>query len=372
MATKKKQLELFADAAPTKEFFISMLTRDIGLIRAIIDLVDNCLDGGLRQRKDGNLKGLTVRIEFDKRSFKIMDNCGGISINIATNYAFRFGRPAGHKATKHSVGQFGVGMKRSLFKIGTKFKIKSSTRTSSFSMDEDVKKWEKSDKWTFNLKDVDDKTKRTADETGTEIVVSGLHSSVKDEFGLETFASRLTEEIEAAHQQSLAAGLAISINKVPLTHRPTELLSSKSLVPGQKKLKFETKTTSPIYAKIVVGVARSQPAVAGWYVFCNGRMVLEADQSILTGWGDGAGTRMPKYHNQFARFRGFVYFDSDDAGKLPWNTTKTGVDTDSRVYKSVRETMLVMMRPVIDFLNKLDGEKDTPDSQPFTVAVDQN
>lgn len=365
MARPKKQMDLFADASPTKEFFISMLTRDIGLIRAIIDLIDNCLDGGIRIRKNGKLNGLSVRIEFNKTSFKISDNCGGISLDIAKNYAFRFGRPAEHKATKHSVGQFGVGMKRSLFKIGTKFKIESRTINNSFSMDEDVKKWKKVEDWSFGIKNIDKTTKRPASKTGTEIVISGLHPSVREEFGLETFSSRLAKEVESAHQESLAKGLSISINQVSLTHRPTELLSSKSLKPGEKNLKFYEKTKAPVSAKIVVGVAKSDPSIAGWYIFCNGRMVLEADQTHLTGWGEGQGTRIPKYHNQYSRFRGFVFFDSDDAGKLPWNTTKTGVDIDSTVYKSVRSTMLIMMRPVIDFLNQLDTEKDTPDLVPF-------
>jgi hypothetical protein len=40
-----------AVAAPTKQFFVSMLTRDISLEDAILDLIDNCLDGALRIAK---------------------------------------------------------------------------------------------------------------------------------------------------------------------------------------------------------------------------------------------------------------------------------------------------------------------------------
>lgn len=36
------------NASPTKELFIFMLTRDVQLSRAIIDLVDNCVDGANR------------------------------------------------------------------------------------------------------------------------------------------------------------------------------------------------------------------------------------------------------------------------------------------------------------------------------------
>jgi hypothetical protein len=36
-----------ADASPTKQFVVPMLTRDINLADAFLDLVDNCLDGAL-------------------------------------------------------------------------------------------------------------------------------------------------------------------------------------------------------------------------------------------------------------------------------------------------------------------------------------
>jgi len=55
--------------------------------------------------------------------------------------------------------------------------------------------------------------------------------------------------------------------------------------------------------------------------------------------------------------RGCAYFDSDDPGKLPWNTTKTGLNTDSPVYRAARIEMMRLMRPVVDFLNRLKTEK---------------
>ena len=39
------------DASPVKSFFVTMLTRDISLSDAILDLLDNCVDGILRKKK---------------------------------------------------------------------------------------------------------------------------------------------------------------------------------------------------------------------------------------------------------------------------------------------------------------------------------
>ena len=38
-------MSIRAKGTPTKAFFVEMLTRDIGLNDAILDLLDNCLDG---------------------------------------------------------------------------------------------------------------------------------------------------------------------------------------------------------------------------------------------------------------------------------------------------------------------------------------
>src|SRR5437867_3411240 len=85
-------------ATPEKRFFISMIVKDIELIPAILDLVDNSIDGAKRVRPEGGddrFAGLHVRLELSPEKFTISDNCGGIEADHARDYAFRFGRPSG-------------------------------------------------------------------------------------------------------------------------------------------------------------------------------------------------------------------------------------------------------------------------------------
>src|SRR4051794_23584283 len=87
--------EGLVDARPTKRFFVRMLVRDIELVPAIIDLIDNSVDGAKRIRGAGEsprFEGLRVDLTIREDTFEIADNCGGISIELATQYAFRFGR----------------------------------------------------------------------------------------------------------------------------------------------------------------------------------------------------------------------------------------------------------------------------------------
>ena len=118
-------IKLPIDAEPTKAFFVEMLTKDIGLEQAVLDLVDNSVDGAKALKGDNPLlpfEGREIQIMISKEKFEIFDNCGGFDSEAARTYAFRFGRPqGGQNRTPHSIGQFGVGMKRSLFKFGNRF-----------------------------------------------------------------------------------------------------------------------------------------------------------------------------------------------------------------------------------------------------------
>lgn len=371
MAKKPNGPDETIDARPTKEFFIFMLTKDISLIRAIVDLVDNSWDGANRLKTQIPLKELSIRIDATAESFRISDNCGGISYEVARDYAFRFGRPKEMPLTHHSVGQFGVGMKRSLFKLGTSFRVESNSQDSSFVVKSNTQEWLGKEKWEFEFSDLKFHTPRKQlKDCGTNIIVSDLHEAVSAAFSSDIFISQLKEAIEESHQQNLNSGLAITLNKIPLTARISSLATSSQLKPAHETTEFYSDTESPVTVKLIAGVSSSDPGEAGWTVYCNGRAILNADTTPVTGWGEGNGRTIPRYHNQFARFRGFCFFDCDDASKLPWNTTKTGVDSDSVIYHSVRQRMVEMMRPVIDFLNRLDAEMDQePDNRYLTSVV---
>jgi hypothetical protein len=344
-------------ASPTKELFIYMLTRDIPLIRAILDLVDNSVDGATRMKPGEDYSKFWVRIECTREHFIISDNCGGIPISIARDYAFRFGRPKDVEATPGSIGKFGVGMKRSFFKLGNTFVVESTTSESTFIVDHDVEKWlENPDDWHFKFKMKEEGLVDVPEnKIGTKIMVEGLHGSVSRSFELGTFRKELCDEIETAHAVIMGKGLTISFNGRPLGRRTISLLKSDQLKPAFVEKKYENIGLAPVNVKIYAGISERDIEKGGWYIFCNGRMVLEADQTEVTTWGGSNLT--PKFHPDFAFFRGYVFFDSEDAELLPWTTTKTGIDTDSGLYKSVKLEMISVMRPVLDFLRKLAKER---------------
>jgi hypothetical protein len=376
------------DATPARRFFVSMLVRDIELMPAIIDLVDNSADGAKRMRPepaDDRYEDLNVDVEVSHERFVLRDNCGGIDIDLARNYAFKLGRAEDAKGPIGEVGQFGVGMKRALFKIGNKFTIRSATPTTRFTLPVDVEAWasDESTEWSFRFDEIEEDVEVPAEEVGTEIVVEELHEFVAEDFAQARFVSRLREQVALRELRLLQQGLTIHVNKKPLVAQPPILLSSDELSPIHIKKTLAVDEAS-LDMSLWAGLApkespdeneddaddaekyRGEPP-AGWYLFCNDRLLLYADKSRLTGWGAEAAT----YHPQYSRFRGYVLLEGD-ARHMPWNTTKTGVDEDSRLFREIQNDMFDALQKVQGVINRLKKERRQKDegARPAVEALD--
>ncbi len=342
---------------PTKTFFIEMITRDISIKDAILDLLDNSIDGANEINKDSYV-GLYIDIIVNANEFIIKDNCGGFSLETAQKYAFRFGRPDDAPSTEGSIGRFGVGMKRALFKIGQVFEVETKTNDNHFQIDVSVSEWKSKKKiikneqdesfevedWNFNYSDITPETSNL-EANGTHIKVSQLNKEVLSFFSEESFLNELRTEIEKLLNFSLEKGIRITLNGVTLQKKGISLFNDQS-----KPYSFES-SFDGVNVKIAAGLSYvGEPKTSGWYVYCNDRLVLEADQSELTFWGTNG---IPKWHVNFVMFKGVIFFDSPETIKLPLTTTKKGIDATSEVYIKSKFYMIEAMNSVLSFLKEV-------------------
>ena len=108
---------------------------------------------------------------------------------------------------------------------------------------------------------------------------------------------------------------------------------------------------------------------AGWTVICNDRVVIAADKSRVTGWGEAG---VPAYHSQFTALAGVVIFRSNDALKLPVTTTKRGVDQNSELFGQIKEVMREALKHFTSFTNKWKGqtpERDAIQSKAASIDI---
>jgi hypothetical protein len=366
MVVKKYESVSKAKASPTKAFFVRMLTRDISLDDCILDLVDNSIDGAWKQSGrhpsefivNKDLEKFKIEIEFSEGNFRINDNCGGITLDDAASYAFTFGRRSSQPEGEYSVGVYGIGMKRAVFKIGSSIAVRSTyheaKKLHGFQVPIDVKSWmvNESDDWDFDIEEHD-----PAASPGVDIEITGLSEETESRFMDPTYERNLRRVLSRDYMVPLMRGLVMTVNGRRVETGYLELLHDDQFVPLR-----DSYDDVGVKVELIAGMRNRPPdsndpedmkkrtdEVSGWYVICNGRVVLGADRSEVTGWGV-SGT--PMWHLQYSGFVGIAFFSSKDPTLLPMTTTKHSVDESSAIYRRALPKMQVPTKAWTDYTNK--------------------
>jgi hypothetical protein len=368
-------------ATPVKSFFVSMLTRDISLEDAILDLLDNCIDGlhrsveySKRRNENNPYRGFKAEITFSGKSFSISDNCGGIPWE-QHDYAFRMGRDKDRALEPGSLGTFGIGMKRAIFKMGEHCRILSRNGEYQYQI-EITPEWLKNDNW--NL--VAEYAEWPGDKDGTLIEVWQLHEGIAKQFDeySDKFLTQLTTTVSTHFAYIIGKGFEIKINGSVIVPRPITIAfdiktdeQSAYVRPFIFQKTPENGEEDGVDVFLTVGFWRPPPTEseiddesnspknsaenAGWTIVCNDRVVVFNDKTILTGWGDSG---VPRYHNQFIAISGIVEFRSNDPRKLPTTTTKRGLDASSHLYLQVRQKMCEGVKIFTQYTNDWKKRED--------------
>ncbi|WP_341327216.1 ATP-binding protein [Methylotuvimicrobium sp. KM2] len=375
------------NAHPTKRFFVSMLTRDIELKDAILDLLDNCVDGIERQLHgtDNNekpYKGFWAKITATKDKFEIWDNCGGIPTEIAINNAFRMGRDDPDRDSGiHTVGMYGIGMKRALFKMGKQSCVTSKPKGENKEFFVEISSdWLEMDNWELELHYPETEV---LTEHGTRITIEQLHDNIAFQFDEDSssFLDDLSKDISQFYALIIDKGFKVTLNGPAIEGAPLTLLTAITDVAAPIKPYLFKANIEDVEVRLAVGFRRKlasekeldeearQPRTsdeAGWTVICNDRVVLYCDKSQVTGWGRAT---VPRYHTQFISISGVLEFRSNKLLNLPLNTTKRGLDTSSSVYLTVFDYMTEGLKIFTDFTNKWKGrEEETNDAFANTTS----
>lgn len=372
MTDTQNNINRQADFTPTKRFFVDMLTRDIDLADAILDLLDNCLDGVARSQKknpeDIDYAGYKAEINFNTKEFVIEDNCGGIPRDSA-NYAFRMGKPLDAPTEDlATVGVYGIGMKRSIFKIGNHCEIEtqhSSEDNFKIIIDES---WLQSDSnWHIPIQEeMPFKT-----DNGTKIHVTKLNELIVSQFKKKKFKVDLVNKIVFSYSYIISKGFQVFVNGEQIKPNPINLRYETSIDSHKKSIKpyvYEA-TIDDVEIKLIVGfhsplvdetveeeekiAPKYKTEDAGWTIVCNDRIVVYRDKTELTGWG----VHFARYHTQFIAISGVLYFKSKYPEKLPITTTKRGIDASSKLFQKAQKHIIDGTKLFINYTNQWKGEE---------------
>jgi hypothetical protein len=353
-----EEMSIKADASAEKRLFISLLTRDIPLVAAFLDLIDNSINSAIEPFSD-KLKTaadylavldddsinprIPIALKVSKSAISIEDKAGGISAKTAAEHVFKFGRGDGEHHEDDRLSVYGIGLKRAIFKMGNRIRMKSDHVDGGFLLDLTVTDWEKdkSQPWTFDI------TPRAAcqvGESGTEITITELYDEVTRRIDDGVFIGQLEAAISRTYAYYLGKFAMVSVND--------KNVEGVSIEMGENHTS-ETFTFSDVTCAIAAGLGTPEAGQfrdksSGWFVFCNGRAVISADKSALTGWGGGG---LPIFQPKHRPFLGTVFFVAENAERLPWTTTKSAINEDSEVWQQAKRQMSSVGRVVVSFLD---------------------
>jgi hypothetical protein len=351
---------IFASANPEKRLFVHLITRDISLGDAILDLIDNSINAALQPLAD-NLKTAddyerfladkqrkpTTDIELTVSSARILvyDSAPGISAKAAENDVFRFGRAeGGHENDRLSV--YGIGLKRAMFKCGNRIDMVSDHRDGGFELKLNVRTWEgkPQERWGF---DITTRSPATG-AVGTRILITELYDDMVRRIGDGLFLTELRDQISRTYSFFIGRIVNIKLNGEQVKAESFEIGSNFAV---------EKFTKGTVSCNIKAGIAATtgdtfRDRNSGWFVFCNGRTVLFADKSNVTGWGAGLAIFQPKHRP----FLGTVFFVSPDPEALPWTTTKGSINEESNVWQEAKREMVKVGHVITGFLDRRYSE----------------
>jgi hypothetical protein len=352
-------------ATPQKRLFISLITRDIALADAVLDLLDNSINSAIASQKLGletpadyisllkrNVgKGTPpIRISFDKRNFEIEDEAGGISLKDAEDGIFQFGRSPDHEDHGDTLSVYGIGMKRAIFKIGDRVQIWSNHPETGFSMDLRVRAWEqlKQDVWSIPIDALPYDTTKPA---GTKIKITHLFPDISRRIDDDAFEGELRRKIARTYSYFLQRIISVSVN--------TKIVEPAALE-FRENVASDQFTLGDVACSVIAGIYVPdgrfyQSDLSGWYVFCNGRAVAFADKTMVTGWG----TLMPSFQPKHRPFLGLVFFTANDPEELPWTTTKAGINQESAIWQHALRVMSTVGRQITSYLDSRYSDAGT-------------
>jgi hypothetical protein len=343
-----------------------MITKDIAVEDCILDLLDNSIDGAHRTidastegyDAEKPLKGFGAELTLTENEFQIKDNCGGMTVIEAKDYAFRFGRhrsPADAETSDDLIGLYGIGMKRAIFKMGTLAVVRSSTSEEAFRVDIDVLNWIDTPErrtpgggWSFPLRRLD-----VWEPAGTEVTINGLYGLVQAQFADASFVAQFRKIVARDYTFYLQQGFTVTINGSGVEPDVLQFRTSDIFAPARQEYE-----DAGVKVELIAGMAHLPPDDtsaearqlnvnrSGWYVACNDRLILAADKTPTTVWADEGFTA---WHPQYIGFRGIAHFRSSDTRLLPWNTTKRGIDVIHPVYRRAVARMKKLTQTYVNY-----------------------
>lgn len=334
-------------------FLTDTLTTDIDLNYALFDLIDNSIDAARnalsvrKYEKDRfglpkSYLGYAIILRFSNDKIIIKDNCLGIEKEILINKAFFTGKKSNHE---FGIGHYGLGLKRALLKAGSEFSLITDNGTNAYKSQFDAENLS-------GRKAIIATEYTSQNKPKTVFIVSNIHEEVRSQIIDKNWLKMLSDNINVRYASFLRKGLKIElrtsfddycqrfvakpgtpdIRKTPLMNPLKDFIEVDGVkayftigIHEKYRFKGEKDYHNPTNSSITNEY--------GLYFICNDRVIVAGTQENKYGF-------TTKWHSEYSGFVCLINIISEDPQKLPWNTPKTELKTNSLIFSKIKERIL--------------------------------
>lgn len=350
-----KDNQIKITAGVSRGFLESLLTNDVSTLDAIYDLIDNSIDaarnaiftnGDHEKDKFGlpsSYSGYKINISISDDEISIEDNCFGMDEETLTSRAFVIASGSEHT---YGIGQYGIGLKRSLLKMGRKYHFV-------------VDNGEKVYKGSFTDENIGGEGNIIAEYAfsmgapKTAFVVTGLKQEIKGDTENQRWLNNALEGLQNRYSIYFEKGLEVSLKYFdnPVhnlqSHLPKIRANAKFLptywskeIDGVSVIiesGIHEKYLFPIEEGHSIADNRKLTDEFGIYFVCNDRVIVISSTAKSHGWST-------KWHSEYNGFVCIVRFIAKQPSKLPWNTAKSAMREDAPLFLQVIDEL----QPIAD------------------------
>lgn len=341
--------DFYADTSPDKAFTIDTFTRDASVQECIFDLIDNSIDAARKKLHENNkliiddnglvsdYSGIKIKVLINQQCISIEDNCSGMEPSEIRNGILRFGQPS---KAEYSIGLYGIGLNRAIYKLGNKTNIVTETKTDKSQVKINMEAYRKEQsKWLIPAS-----TLPTTGQTGTELSISDINNEVEHILADTEFVNKMKSEASKRYSNFILKDLQLEINAELIKAQKIQIRADGPLSPLRKTYTAK----NGVRIKIIAGqhikhrftnengfnkkINKEIVGDYGWSIICNDRVVIKSNKESKTGWEK-------HWHTEYNGFVGVVEFIAKDGRTLPWNTSKSDINFSNSAYQSAIEDM---------------------------------
>lgn len=341
--TNNNSIQIPTNANP--DVLENTLTQDITTLEAIYDLIDNSIDAARRDiftnknftaddyGMPRDYSGYSIDVVVNDKEISIVDNCLGFSKEELENKSLTLGQSSNHE---FGIGQYGIGLKRSLLKIGNKYTLNTDDEKHRFKVNFTNKD--------FNSEKgfISSSILKSNNRKMTSLKINNLKQAILPDIKSEIWYENAIEGMNQRYTIYLEKGLRISIKY--FENKPKEIKSS--LVKLRHDSKFKSfkrsyKLNKDVTVIISAGIHskykfkgeldysvsenRKITNEYGIYIICNDRVIVASSKEKMHGW-------KTNWHSEYNGFICIVRFISQNPSLLPINTAKTAIQADSAIF----------------------------------------